>query len=92
MTLFYRGGCLLPFLIIFNLIFGRLFFSFKVWLAVGGVLILLFFIYSYILSRKILSGVNTVNKKSGAIDVEGEVLPDAASPEIGDGSPARKCL
>jgi hypothetical protein len=37
------GGCLLPFLIMFNLFFGRLFFhSTLLWLEVGGLLVLIF--------------------------------------------------
>ncbi|MFY9402132.1 MAG: hypothetical protein WAQ07_01830 [Candidatus Omnitrophota bacterium] len=74
MVYLYRGGCLLPFLIFFNLFFGRIFFSLKLWLIIEGVLILIFFLYSYILSKKLLSGVNNLQKRSGVIDVEAEVV------------------
>jgi hypothetical protein len=73
MAVFYNSGCLLPFLIIFNLFFGRLFFSLRVWLAVEGILIILFMINSYIFSRRI---INSVKKGDNVIDVEGEVIKD----------------
>ncbi len=73
MTFFYNSGCLLPFLIIFNLFFGRLFFSYRVWLVVGGVLVVLFLINSYIFSKRI---INSVKKRDNIIDVEGEVIKD----------------
>lgn len=73
MAVFYNSGCLLPFLIILNLFFGRLFFSFRTWLAVGGVLIILFLVNSYIFSRRI---INSVRRKDNVIDVEGEVIQD----------------
>jgi len=76
MALLYRGGCLLPFLIIFNLFFGRLFFSPKAWLITEGVLILVFFVYSYILSRKLMAGVKSAGRRGDVIDVEGEVVSD----------------
>ena len=73
MTLFYKGGCFLPFLIIFNLIFGLLFFPVRTWLAIEGILIILFMFYSYIFSRRIL---NSIKGKDNVIDVEGEVVED----------------
>lgn len=75
MTLFYNSGCLLPFLIIFNLFFGRMFFSPRIWLAVEGVLIILFLINSYIFSRRIINSVKRKDK-GNVIDVEGEVIKD----------------
>ena len=74
MTVFYSSGCLLPFLIIFNLIFGRLFFNTRHWLVIGGILILIFMVYSYIFSRRI---INNVKRKDNVIDVEGEVIQDS---------------
>ncbi|MBN2831629.1 MAG: hypothetical protein JXL82_05100 [Candidatus Omnitrophica bacterium] len=74
MTLFYRGGCILPFLIIFNLFFGWMFFGVKAWIFIEIILIVVLMIYSYILSRKIISGVNSFGKRGNAIDVEGEVV------------------
>jgi len=74
MTVFYSGGCLLPFLIIFNLFFGRLFFSARTWLAVELLLVSAFFAYSYFLTRRVMK---YARKRSGAIDVEGEIIKDA---------------
>lgn len=73
MTVFYSSGCLLPFLIIFNLIFGRLFFNARTWLAIEGILIIIFIVYSYIFSRRI---INSVKRKDNVIDVEGEVIEE----------------
>ena len=73
MTVFYNSGCLLPFLVIFNLFFGRLFFSLRVWLAVEGVLIIFFIVNAYIFSKRI---INSVKKRDNVIDVEGEVIKD----------------
>ena len=74
MTLFYKGGCFLPFLIIFNLIFGLLFFPVRTWLAIEGILILLFVVFSYFFSKRIL---NSVKRNDNVIDVEGEVVEDS---------------
>ncbi len=74
MTLFYRGGCLLPFLIIFNLFFGWIFFNIRTWLLVELILMALLFLYGFILSRKIFSKVNSPAQRDDAIDVEGKVL------------------
>ncbi len=74
MTLLYRGGCLLPFLIILNLFFGWIFFSVRAWALIEILLIIALMIYSYILSRKIISRVNNAGKRDNAIDVEGKVI------------------
>jgi len=74
MTLFYRGGCLLPFLIIFNLFFGWIFFNIRTWLLIELILMALLFLYGFILSRKIFSKVNSPAQRDDAIDVEGKVL------------------
>ncbi len=74
MTVLYSSGCLLPFLVIFNLIFGRLFFNTRHWLAIEGILILLFMAYSYISVRRVTNGVK---RKDNVIDVEGEVIKDS---------------
>ena len=74
MNLFYRGGCFLPFLIIFNFFFGWIFFGFKAWIIIEIILVAIFIIYSYILSRKIISGVNNGARRKGAIDVDSEVI------------------
>ncbi len=89
MTFLYRGGCLLPFLIIFNFLFGWMFFGFKTWLIIQLVLVLIFTLYSYILSRKIISQFSEVAKNPGGvakdpnvIDVEGEVVNKEDRPKI----------
>jgi len=66
------SGCLLPFLIIFNLLFGKLFFKTSLWLAIEGILLLLFLINSYLGLRRIHASANH-NRRREAIDVEGEV-------------------
>jgi membrane protein implicated in regulation of membrane protease activity len=73
MTVFYNSGCVLPFLIIFNLFFGRLFFSFKAWLAIEGILVGLFVISAYIFSRRIIKNMKE-KSRGNVIDVEAEVV------------------
>ena len=70
---FSRTGCLLPLLIILNLFFGWMFFKPIIWLSMEGILILLFIINSYILTRRISS---FSGKRNNAIDIEGEVVED----------------
>ncbi|MDD5465452.1 MAG: hypothetical protein PHP73_03810 [Candidatus Omnitrophica bacterium] len=49
------SGCLLPFLIIFNLFFGRFIFnSTRLWLGIEAILILMFIISINIMRRKII--------------------------------------
>jgi len=69
---FSQTGCLLPILIIFNLFFGLIFFRPVLWLSIEVILILLFMLNSFILTRKIISS----NKRKDAIDVEGEVIEE----------------
>jgi len=66
------SGCLLPLLIVLNLFFGRLFFKTSAWLAIEGVLILLFLLNSYISFRRIFRPGR--KRQGGVIDVEGKVL------------------
>ena len=76
-TLFFssRTGCLLPVLIFFNLFFGWIFFPLRLWLAIEGILILLFFLNSYILLRRFSNiAPNTSGGRKGVIDVEGKVI------------------
>jgi hypothetical protein len=75
MTVFYNNGCLLPFLIILNLFFGRLFFSFRVWAAIEGILLVLFVISSYIFSQRIIKSMRSKGR-GNVIDIEGEVIKD----------------
>jgi uncharacterized membrane protein len=65
-------GCLLPFLLIFNLFFGWLFFRPIVWLLIGLILILLFILNSLFITKK----VSTTSYKKDVVDVEAEVLKD----------------
>lgn len=66
------SGCLLPFLIVANLLFGKLFFKTGAWLAIEGILLLLFIINSYIGLRHIHSSGRS--KRKNVIDVEGKVV------------------
>lgn len=70
---FSQAGCLLPLLIILNLFFGWMFLKPIVWLLTEAILILLFMINSYILTRRI-SSFST--KRDNVVDVEGEVVED----------------
>jgi len=49
------SGCLLPFLIIFNLFFGRFIFnSTRLWIGIEAILILIFILKINIMARKII--------------------------------------
>jgi hypothetical protein len=67
---FSQVGCFLPFLIIFNLIFGWMFFSFGQWLMIETALVFIFILNTLFVTRKIISGLN---KPRDAVDVEGKV-------------------
>lgn len=73
MNLLYRGGCFLPFLLIFNFFFGWIFLGFRAWILIEIILVIILMIYSYFLSRKIISEVNGSGRKDNVIDVESEV-------------------
>lgn len=71
---FFSGsGCLLPALIIFNLLFGWIFLKPKLWLLTEAILILLFMVNTYVIRRKIIS---TSSKRDDAIDIKGEVVEE----------------
>ena len=70
---FSKTGCLLPFLIISNLLFGWMFFKTGQWLLIGLVLVLLFILSSIIMAKKIFSD-SLGRGRGNAIDVEAEVL------------------
>ncbi|MFH0763244.1 MAG: hypothetical protein V1925_05085 [Candidatus Omnitrophota bacterium] len=72
MRFFIQSGCLLPFLIVFNLIFGWLIFPAPAWFLLGGILILLFAINSYILVKKAASFSSSSRRGNDAIDVEAQ--------------------
>ena len=72
---FAQSGCLLPLLIILNLLFGWMFLKPGAWLIVGAILIGLFWINSLVLAKKISSAVSPHHRR-GAIDIEAEVVDD----------------
>jgi len=67
------SGCFIPLLVIFNLFFGRLFFSTKQWLAIEGVLLVLLLLSSYISLRR-FSRPSQRKRQDNVIDVEGKVV------------------
>lgn len=76
-----RTGCALPFLIIFNFIFGWIFLRPAYWIALEAVLIGLFAINIIFLKNKLFSAFKTspkdsreVRKNGNIVDIEGEVL------------------
>jgi len=74
-----QTGCLLPFLIIFNLLFGRAILnSTPLWLGVEGVLILIFIIKVYLFMRKIRQHFAPEGqvRYGRVVDVEGKVVED----------------
>ena len=73
MVFFSRSGCLLPLLIILNLFFGWLFLKLWHWLLIEAILILLFIVNAYIITRKILS---VSSRRDNVVDVEGEVIEE----------------
>jgi len=82
------SGCLLPFLIIFNLFFGKLIFgSTRLWLGVEAILIFLFILKINLIARKVdqqVRGFASASKSHGqnykvqgsVIDVEGHVVEE----------------
>jgi hypothetical protein len=77
-----QSGCLLPSLIILNLLFGRVFFrSPYIWLGLEVLLIVIFCVKAYILACRLgghmRTGDSGVSAKCGkVVDVEGEVVED----------------
>ena len=76
---FSSSGCLLPSLLIFNLLFGWIFLRPKPWLIIEAILLLPFIINGYIITRKIIS---TSSKGDDVIDVKGEVVEDQTKPKL----------
>ena len=78
------SGCLLPVLIIFNLLFGRLIFnSARLWLGVEFFLILLFIINLNIMARKISRQFNQQSpgrqsrrSQGQVVDIQGQVVEE----------------
>lgn len=69
-----QTGCLLPFLILLNLLFGWMFFKPLIWVLVGGALGLLFIFNARVMMRKIFS--SSAPKYDNVIDIEGEVIEE----------------
>lgn len=69
-----QTGCLLPFLILANLLLGWIFFNLLTWVLIGGVLILLFILNAHIMMRKVFSSL--FSKRDNIIDIEGEVVEE----------------
>ena len=79
-----QSGCLLPLLIILNLLFGRAIFnSTLLWLGVEGLLILIFIIKVRMFMRRISQRFNSTGpgpdtasrlRRKEAIDVEAKVV------------------
>lgn len=72
-AVFSQAGCLLPFLIIANFFFGWIFLKPLHWLLFELILILLFVLSAFIVTRKFFSAFG---KRSDVVDVEGEVVED----------------
>ena len=83
------SGCLLPLLIIFNLLFGKFFFnSTRLWLGIEALLILIFIININIMARKIsrqFSNPQGTNRAPGGqrytpkrqvVDIQGQVVEE----------------
>jgi len=68
-----QAGCLIPLLMMGNLLFGWMFFKPLTWLAIEGILIALFLVNAAFFSRRIASGVS---RRSNVIDVEGEIVEE----------------
>jgi hypothetical protein len=77
-VLFSYSGCLIPLLLVLNLLFGWMFLSFRHWLLVEAALFLLFIIHSFIFTRRMLSRASQ-QRKGDVIDVEAEVVEDRDS-------------
>jgi len=73
---FSQTGCLLPALIFFNLLFGRIFFKASVWLIIEVVLIILFIMNALLFTKKIFSAASVNSPRTEAIDIEGKVVED----------------
>lgn len=72
-----QTGCLLPIIILFNLFFGWMFFPARAWLFIEGILIILFFINSFIFLRRVSNMASGANpQRDGVIDVEGEIVEE----------------
>lgn len=73
---FSQTGCLLPFFIILNLLFGWIFLSPLLWLGIGLLLILIFIINLLLLAKKV---TNINPKYDKVIDTQAEVIKNRES-------------
>ncbi len=71
---FSSSGCFLPLLIILNLFFGWIYLKPLQWLIVEAVLVLIFVINGFSVTRKIASA--SPRKRTNVIDVEGRVVEE----------------
>jgi hypothetical protein len=81
-----QSGCLLPLLIVFNLLFGRAIFnSAPLWLGIEAALVLIFIIKMYVFMHRIRKHLNSTgfdsyaggkNSRDKVVDVEGKVVED----------------
>jgi uncharacterized membrane protein len=65
------AGCLLPFLIVVNLLFGWIFLSLGAWLSLELLLVLLLLFNFLVSFRRLKASRDSRNK---AVDVEAEVI------------------
>lgn len=82
------SGCLLPFLIIFNLFFGKLIFnSTRLWLGVEAILVFMFILKIRIMAHRIsrhfeqqgngfTSGTRSHRPNGKIIDIQGQVVEE----------------
>ena len=74
------SGCLLPFLIVFNLFFGKLIFSStRLWLTIEAVLVLVFILKVNIFLRKLTQPSN--KSRGNVIDISGQVVDEKSQIE-----------
>lgn len=71
--LFSNTGCLLPFLLVSNLLFGWIFLGLLKWALLETVLMVLFLFSSFTVAKRIFS---SSGPPDGVIDTEGEVLEE----------------
>jgi hypothetical protein len=72
------SGCFLPFLIIFNLFFGRFIFnSIRLWLGIEAILIFMFILSINIMRRKISRQFGRQGRGAGkVVDIQGQIVEE----------------
>ncbi|MBU1125189.1 MAG: hypothetical protein KKC84_04115 [Candidatus Omnitrophica bacterium] len=71
-----QTGCLLPFLIVFNFLFGWIFLRPLVWIVLEGVLLLLFLYNSLAITRRVVQSSSPRNTRAEVIDVEAQTVEE----------------